>query len=218
VLPRGAALRRLPLGLGRGLVMEIDPDRDARFWLGLYEVELARHVRALCVPGTSSFDLGAESGYYALVFARRGGGRVVAVEANGRTCERLRRNVDANPTLAPTVKVIHGRVARQTSTSSGAVSIDDLVYGAAGFVPDLVKLDVEGKEVAALRGATRLLTERRPHLIVETHSRELDSACHALLSTHGFEITAVEPRRWVPEVRTASFNRWLVARGEARRP
>jgi Methyltransferase FkbM domain len=217
VLPREAALRRLPLGLGRGLVMEIDPGRDARFWLGLYEVELASHVRALCGRGSSGFDLGAESGFYALVFAKRGGGRVVAVEANARTCERLQRNIEANPSLAPTVEVIHGRVARRTNTPSGAVSIDDLAYRAGGFLPDLVKLDVEGKEVAALRGATRLLTERRPHFIVETHSQELDTACHDLLSDHGYEITAVEPRRWVPEVRTASFNRWLVARGEMRR-
>jgi len=30
-----------------------------------------------------------------------------------------------------------------------------------------VKLDAEGKGMAALRGATRLLTERRPHFMVE---------------------------------------------------
>jgi 16S rRNA G966 N2-methylase RsmD len=198
--------------------MEIDFDRDARFWLGLYEVEIARHLRALCVPGTSTFDLGAESGFYALVCARRGGGRALAVEANARTCERLRRNVAANASLAPRIEVMHARVTRVTNPSAGTVSLDELAYRDVGFVPDLVKLDVEGNEVSALRGAKRLLTERRPHLVVETHSPELDTACGTLLAGLGYEIRAVEPRRWVPEVRTAAFNRWLVARGEPRRP
>ena len=77
--------------------MEVDFDRDARYWLGLYELELARHIRELCVPGSACFDLGSASGFYALVFARRGAARVLAVEADPTTCERLRRNVAANP-------------------------------------------------------------------------------------------------------------------------
>ncbi len=213
LLPQGARFRRLPLGVGRGLVMEVDFDRDARFWLGLYEVELARHVRELCVPGTSSFDLGSESGYYALVFARRSGGRALAVEADATTCERLRRNVVANASLSQRIDVLEARVARLTDAATGAVSIDDLAYREGGFVPDLVKMDVEGSEVAALRGAQRLLAERKPHVIIETHSKDLDAGCRWLLEDHGYTTQTVEPRSWMPEVRTLEFNRWLVARG-----
>ncbi len=213
LLPQGARFRRLPLGLGRGLVMEIDFDRDARFWLGLYEIELARHVRELCVPGMSTFDLGSESGYYAIVFARRSGGRALAVEADAMTCERLRRNVDANASLSQRIDVLDARVARLTDAATGAVSIDDLAYQEGGFIPDLVKMDVEGSEVAALRGAQRLLAERKPHVIIETHSEDLDAGCRWLLEDHGYALQTVEPRRWLPEVRTLGFNRWVVARG-----
>jgi hypothetical protein len=216
VLPRAPKARRLPLGLGRGLVMEVDFDRDSRMWLGLYELELAKIVRELCAPGTSSFDLGAEGGFYALVLARRGGGRVLAVEADADTCERLRRNVAANPGLAGAIEVRHARVARETDASTGQISSDDLAYAPGGFVPDLVKIDVEGKEVAAIRGASRLLRERKPHVIVETHSRDLDDASRELLGDHGYEVAVVEQRRWLPEVRTAPLNRWLVARGTPR--
>ena len=38
----------------------------------------------------------------------------------------------------------------------------------AGFAPTLVKLDIEGFEIEALRGATRIL-ERRPKLAIEVH-------------------------------------------------
>jgi predicted RNA methylase len=207
-------MRRLPLGLGRGLTMEIDFDRDARYWLGVYEIELSRHVQALCALHSSCFDLGSASGFYALVFAHCGAARVVAVEADSETCARLRRNVAANPGLAERIEVRESRIARTSSPTDGSVSIDELAYGPGGFVPDLVKLDVEGKEVAAIRGAERLLAERKPHVIVETHSEDLDASCRQLLEDQGYSVQAVEPRRWLPEVRTAGFNRWCVARGD----
>ncbi|HEU0303485.1 MAG TPA: FkbM family methyltransferase [Gaiellaceae bacterium] len=141
---------------------------------------------------------------------------MLAVEADPTTCDRLRRNVAANPELAPAVEVVGSRVAMKTKPDEGTVSLDDLAYGADGFVPDLVKLDVEGMEVRAIRGGQRLLSERRPHVIVETHSQDLDAACRELLEDHGYAVEAVEARRWAPEVRTAELNRWLVARGHTR--
>ena len=191
--------------------MEVDFDRDARYWLGLYEIELARHIRALSGSGAACFDMGSSSGYYALVFAQRGADRVLAAEADPETCERLRRNVAANPELAPRVDVREARIAHDAG--AGAVSIDELAYGSGGFVPDLVKMDVEGNEVAALRGAERLLSERKPHVIVETHSEDLDAGCRWLLEDRGYAVESVEPRRFAPEVRTLGFNRWCVARG-----
>ena len=111
-------MRRLPLGLGRGLTMEIDFDRDARYWLGVYEIELSRHIGALCTPGSACFDLGSASGFYALVFAHRGAARVVAVEADSETCARLRRNVAANPGLAERIEVRESRIARTSSPAT----------------------------------------------------------------------------------------------------
>ena len=125
--------------------MEIEFDRDARFWLGIYEVELARPHPRLVRPASACFDLGSESGFYALVFARLGGGRVLAVEADKTTSDRLRRNVAANPDLAPAIAALTARVTGQTSEAAGTVSLDDSPIGEGGFVPDLVKIDVEGK-------------------------------------------------------------------------
>ncbi len=196
--------------------MEIDFDRDSRYWLGIYERELASHIRALCPPEGGCFDLGSASGFYALVFARHGATRVLAVEADPSSCERLRRNVAANPELASAIEVSESRIGLETSVGEGTVTIDELAYGPGGFVPDLVKMDVEGNEVAALRGAQRLLAERKPHVIIETHSEDLDAGCRWLLADHGYVPEAVEPRRWIPEVRTLELNRWCVARGRPR--
>jgi len=61
--PRPGTVRRLPLGPGRGLRFEADPYPSADFWLGLFESELAPHVRRLCSPGAACADIGSYNGY-----------------------------------------------------------------------------------------------------------------------------------------------------------
>jgi hypothetical protein len=212
LLSQGAAPRTIRFGPLRGQRMEIDFSDQVRFYLGVFEIELVPWFRAFCPPGTDSFDIGAREGYVALMLARlSAGGRVLAVEADPAELERLGRNIALNPSL-PCVP--EPRLARVTGPSSDdrEVTLDDLAFGAAGFVPDLVKLDVEGWEQQALQGGERLLGERRPHLVVETHSAKLERACADLLVGRRYAPRVVEPRRWLPEV-WAGHNRWLVAEG-----
>lgn len=56
--------------------------------------------------------------------------------------------------------------------------------------PDLVKLDIEGAEVAALRGASKLLTEHRPTLICELHGTS--RAVTELLQSHDYDLRSIE--------------------------
>src|SRR5213596_2760948 len=67
LLPAGAKIRRLPWGPARGVRMEIDFSCQTRLYLGLYETEVNRHLRALCRPGFAGFDVGGQSGYDALL-------------------------------------------------------------------------------------------------------------------------------------------------------
>jgi hypothetical protein len=194
--------------------MEIDFADQARMYAGVFEIELARHVRAFCRPGTASFDVGAREGYYTLALAKLSqGGRVLAFDFDPEWCEHVERNLDANPRLVPRPEVRSVKVTERADAARGDVSLDDVAYGEGGFVPDLIKLDIEGAELKALRGAERVLRERIPHLIVETHSPQLESDCAALLAGHGYRPLVLSTRRWLPEVRTET-NRWLVAHGQ----
>jgi hypothetical protein len=191
--------------------MEIDFRHQARMYLGVFELELARWFRTFCPRGAGAFDVGAREGYHTLLMARlSAGGRVLALEADPEEHRRLLRNIAANPSLTP---VPEARLARVTAGARQEdVTLDDVAFGLDGFVPDVVKLDVEGWELQALEGAARLLAETRPHLIVETHSQALERDCVELLRNHGYAPVIVHPRAWLAEVR-AGHNRWLVAEG-----
>jgi precorrin-6B methylase 2 len=217
LLPGGSAVRRIPLGLARGVRMEIDFSFQSRLYFGIFEIELAPTFRALCRPGTDCFDVGAREGYFTLALAKlSAGGRVLAFEVDPTWCAALRRNIDANPLLVrrPEVRLAH--VAASTNAERGDVTLDDAASSDGGFVPDLIKIDIEGGELRALQGAERILGERAPHVVVETHSLELESRCAELLAEHGYRPRVVKPRRWLPEVRTAPHNCWLIAEGAPR--
>jgi methyltransferase FkbM-like protein len=203
----------LPFGIGRGLRLTIDPSSPFDMYLGLYEYELAPHLRELAVAGTRSFDIGGFDGYYALVLSRLTGGEVLVFEADAESCRRVQRNCAENPGVGERVSVRHSYVAFETNAAQNCVSLDDLLAAGGVFVPDLIKIDVDRAELSVLSGARGLLTERRPHLIVETHSAELERDCAELMIECGYRPRVVTPRRWLAENRPLEHNRWLVARG-----
>ena len=75
----------------------------------------------------------------------------------------------------------------------------------------MLKIDVDGAEVSVLAGASRLLVESHPDVIVETHSAELEHVCTRLLIEAEYASRVITPRRIFPQNRPAEHNRWLVA-------
>ena len=142
---------------------------------------------------------GWTAGYDALLIARKTGGPVASFECDpkcGLSCVSFALND------APIV-VVDGTVGED-------IGLDDSAYG-AGFVPDSIKIDVDGGEAAALQSATRLLADRRPALVVEVHSEALEAECGALLLDHGYRPVIVNQRLVWPDLRPIDHNRWLVA-------
>ena len=198
--------RRLPLGIARGLRMQIDFQYQTGTYLGLYEVELNRHLRQILRPGVTAFDVGAQHGYDSLVIAKHTHVAVAAFECDASCIEEMADSFALNPGLVDLIRPVHATIGDEV----GQLGLDDWAYD-GGFVPDFVKLDIEGAEVAALRSADRILAERRPALIVEVHSRELELDCGEILAGHGYRPVVVSPRKIVPDLRPGEHNRWLVA-------
>ncbi len=211
VLP-AAAPRTLPRGLARGIRMNVDFTDLTRTYLGLYEIELNRFLRRMLTPGVTAFDIGVQYGYDTLTIAKLTGAPVAAFERDPRWVEHMTANFALNPGIGDLITPVVGAVGDEP----GQIGLDDWAYG-VGFVPDFIKLDIDGGEVGALRCARRILSERRPDLIVETHTPALEQECGRILLEHGYRPTIVHQRGLWPDLRPTEHNRWLVADGAPRR-
>jgi Methyltransferase FkbM domain len=117
--------------------------------------------------------------------------------------ERMQANLALNPELADRVRIIQTYVAHEQREQPRTDTLDRLIASGTVPEPDFVKMDVEGAEATVLSGAEALLMGRRPHLIIETHSVELER----------YSPEVVDQRKWFRERRGDRHNRWIVAQG-----
>lgn len=207
ILPAGPKYRKLAFGPAAGCIMQVDFRSQTRTYLGLYESELNQYFRSMVRPGFSSFDVGGQGGYVALMLAKlSGGGRVVSFECDAAAAEVMRQTFARNPYPIETIQAFVGK-----SEEDGKTTLD--AFAARTFMPDFIKMDIEWAEFDALQGAQTILSTRKPGLIIETHSKELEDNCIGLLRGHGYEPKIVDQRRWFRDVRTIEHNRWLVCEG-----
>jgi len=184
-----------PLVLTRplfGRTLPVDVSRSSAHRLLYLEGErfvAERHLlHRLLRPGMRVADVGANIGYYALLFARAVGpeGAVLCYEPEPDNLVELERTLSwnglANVRVLPVAvgdsdgeaflaRGVNGRVsANGGPPPPGAVTVplrrlDTLLPEGV----DLLKVDVEGYEGRVLDGAERLLREHRPVLVVELH-------------------------------------------------
>lgn len=168
---------------------------------GLYEPELMVALRPHLRPGGVFVDAGANLGVFTLFAAARVGpaGRVLAFEPSGREFAQLERNVALNglgqvslhrAALGEAAGEAELRVAEEghaghNTLGSGfaydvaeaarervaVVRLDDALAGMERC--DAIKLDIEGAELRALRGAAETLARLRPVLAVEMSGASL---------------------------------------------
>src|SRR5205085_1451274 len=58
--------------------------------------------------------------------------------------------------------------------------------------PGLLKIDVEGAEILALRGATRLLADARPRLLMELHGQGRAREVEAILRSAKYNLSTLD--------------------------
>jgi FkbM family methyltransferase len=168
-------------------------------WLGTYEQWFAKRLLAVLREGMTAFDVGAHSGYYTLMMSRAVGrsGRVFAFEPNALNAAYLRRHVALN--RLTNIQVVETAITDR----EGTVHFRDDGYNSRiaqtgrqvrttrldSFpIPDLVKMDIEGAEVLALRGASKLLKCRQTIFLLAVHSTLGAADCTKLLIEHAYKL------------------------------
>jgi len=143
--------------------------------------------------GDHLIDAGACFGDTALAFAASAGstGHVYAFDMVPAHCRIMRRNLDMNPSLAPRITLLpYGLSAIDRNVGMEPVDdvgidpaahldfdkypvrrIDSLVDEGAIERVDFIKMDVEGCELDALRGAEESLKRWRPRLAISIYHR-----------------------------------------------
>lgn len=152
---------------------------------GAYEMGLTRRIVDLAKAGGLLVDVGANFGYFSLLWAGNGGGnRVMAYEASPRNVAALRANVTRNG-FGGRITVRDCAVGRENGTARFSLGPEEqtgwggLGAGQTGELEvrvatldseladtpqiDVLKIDIEGADTWALFGARRLFDERRVH-------------------------------------------------------
>ena len=188
----------------------------ARIFLGTYEPRVTSWFLENVSAGDSMFDVGANVGYYTVLAGRIVGdrGQVVAIEPASTNVHNLHNNVRLNQLT--NVKIFPGAAGEKNATvrfhngagtGTGHISkeggteipmrrLDDLAT-AYDVVPTMLKIDVEGAELNVLRGATRLLTDAKPNILLSTHGQAAHERCLRLLCHYGYaavDVDMVDPR------------------------
>jgi FkbM family methyltransferase len=218
-----------PMRFPEGYVFPVDPGTLigwSIYFFGTYEPEVRQQIVERLTPGGVAIDVGANVGWHALLMASRVGpaGQIYAFEPNDSTRDRLRAAVEANHFAqiaidsraaadrqgslgfeAPDAGHFWdgtGRLSRDPRSAHAVdcITLDAFVAARGIRRVALVKIDVEGWELAVLRGATDVLRMLRPAIVFEfdphyvERSGGTSSELTGCLVEAGYALFALRPK------------------------
>ncbi|MCC7298596.1 MAG: FkbM family methyltransferase, partial [Bacteroidia bacterium] len=175
----------------------IDPTVDKGlesniYYTGTYEIGTLRLIQKYLAPGDTFIDVGANIGLMSIFASQCVGnaGSVLSFEANPDTLKILNQNISINNInniktsgIALGSQVGKGKIFSNLALNRGSASIVTHAEGSASYEIEikpldellepnqtihLIKIDIEGYELEALKGMTNLLSSKNaPKLIVE---------------------------------------------------
>jgi FkbM family methyltransferase len=180
---------------------------------GRFEPEKIAALQRLLRPGMTFVDVGANKGDFSLIAARvmNDEGRVLCFEPSPENCSWISKSIELNGYRSIALHELalsdaEGHVPLYLGERSGwhslvpgteasesieveARTLDSALADTGDAHADVLKIDVEGAELAVLRGAARTLAEQPPlAVLIDLHpARGVDPAeVVSILAGHGF--------------------------------
>ena len=200
--------------LRSGQIVEITENDHLQlllYYCGEFEPQCVELMKKHIGPGSIVLDVGANIGLYTLEAAKAVGatGRVIAIEASPGHISTIGKSVGLNgfqnvdiissavgdvegmTTLTLPEGANHGMftlgsVAGSVTMRVNAKRIDDILDEQKALSVDFIKMDIEGSELVALKGATQTLKRFRPTILIELNEAALRSC-----GTSSFEVKSL---------------------------
>lgn len=223
--------RRVCLWEAAAFSVDLRDRIQRQMWFGCYEPHVMAALRKILRPGDTFVDLGAHIGYHSYFAAGLVGasGSVFSIEADPANFQRLRKNLQHFPQATQEHCAIWSTEEDLMFTRSE--SVEESGWGALASVrnaPDreqvrvhgvsldawseranpeairAIKIDVEGAEIAVLRGAKRVLERLRPIVVLEMNEHLLSQAgasaamIEELLRGHGYQLSRLSDGEVLP--------------------
>lgn len=198
----GIANRQYKKRLPDNFYMLLNPTEHIQqqlFWYGYYEKELRELLKKIVRPGDVFLDLGANIGYFSLLVANDfPSAKIISFEPIKALFQNMNDNISLNNIKnISTINAAVGEINdeedlfvsapdnlgmssfKQPENYSGkkekviVVTIDDWFKTSGLSKIDIIKLDVEGSELAGLKGMKEVLQKQKPVLIVEINPETL---------------------------------------------
>lgn len=196
-----------------------------RFLRGNYGKGEDNTIAQLIKRGDIVFDIGAHVGYITMLASRLvGPGKVVAFEPSPLNLAYLTRHVHinhmTNVEVFTTAVGLHqgqtsfdmtgrgtgrGRMTSNIDNNQPQVQVsalDDLYEQGRLPDPNLIKMDVEGAEGDALRGAAKMLARCHPTILLSVHGPQAKQDCESYLSSLGYEFSYIKPSTMIAKPAT----------------
>lgn len=182
---------------GRRLPYRI-ASRNLSMVFGTYERDIQRVIQKHAANASVAYDVGAHVGFFSLFLADLAPTAMVfAFEPSPDEAQLIRDLIGCN-SLQLRVSVeefavcdtsatlrfhrglgsFTGILDKATESRSQAgpntldvkgITLDDFVFRSGHPAPDFMKIDVESAEPLVLKGAERLLADKRPRMLIEVH-------------------------------------------------
>jgi FkbM family methyltransferase len=194
----------------------------------IYEPHVTNEIKQVLKPGMVMVDVGANIGYFSLLAASLTGGtgKVISFEPVYDNCDLIHLSSMANGftniQVHPLAVSDHESLAAlEIDGSNGNITESDLMTVPEKEIPlhdqlartvtldyalrnerkiDVVKIDIEGKEMCAWKGMLQLIRQHRPVVFSEFFPRLLESRSNVepvaylnAIQEYGYELFVLQP-------------------------
>jgi FkbM family methyltransferase len=179
-------------------------------WLGTYEFDKQILFEKYAKPGMVVYDIGANAGFYTLLSAVLVGstGKVFAFEPVPQNIFYIKKHLVLNKITNAVVveKAVSDKISKlkfdlSSNPSMGhlseegnilveTISLDEFAKE-GNPLPDLIKIDIEGAEFDALKGAKEILKTKKPIIFLATHGDDIKKNCLKLLKEMNYTIEII---------------------------